>query len=156
DPSGRFLYVLNYNSAGLAAYSIDPSSGSLTLVPGSPFGGLGKSVAVDPKGRFVFVGGFTSVEAYTISVSTGGLTPVAGSPFPSGPFNYVSVDPAGKFVYVLTYCNCASPNSIYAYGINGTSGALTAVPGSPFVTGGTQGPAGPVAVDPTGTFAYVA
>ncbi len=61
----------------------------------------------------------------------------------------VTVDPSGKFAYVA---NSGSSN-VSAYTINATTGALTAVPGSPFAAGTTPVS---VTVDPSGKFAYVA
>jgi 6-phosphogluconolactonase len=51
-----------------------------------------------------------------------------------------------QFAYVANLAD----NTVSGYSIDRKTGALTAVPGSPFVTGG-----GAVAVDPTGRFAYV-
>jgi 6-phosphogluconolactonase len=50
DISGRFVYVANAGSGTVSAYSIDPASGALTAVLGSPFpAGLGaNSVAFSP------------------------------------------------------------------------------------------------------------
>jgi len=61
----------------------------------------------------------------------------------------VAVDPTGKFVYVA---NEGSTN-VSGYTLNATTGALTAISGSPFAAGLVPFS---VAVDPTGKFAYVA
>jgi 6-phosphogluconolactonase len=37
DPSGAFAYVPNAGASTVSAFRIDPSSGNLTPVPGSPF-----------------------------------------------------------------------------------------------------------------------
>ena len=37
DPSGEFVYVVNESSNNVSAYAIDPSSGALRHVRGSPF-----------------------------------------------------------------------------------------------------------------------
>jgi 6-phosphogluconolactonase (cycloisomerase 2 family) len=37
DPSGRFLYVVNAGSNNVSGYSVNPTDGSLTVLPGSPF-----------------------------------------------------------------------------------------------------------------------
>jgi 6-phosphogluconolactonase len=60
----------------------------------------------------------------------------------------VAVDPTGKFAYVAN----KGDNTISAYTINATTGALTPIPGSPFAAGDAPFS---VAVDPTGKFAYV-
>ena len=158
DPTGKFVYVTNnvVNSGGsVYAYAINPASGALTQVYGSPFG-TGRdptSVAFDPKGKFLYVPdeGDNNVSAYTINPSSGALTQVAGSPFGanSHPFS-VAVDPKGAFVYVT---NHSGADSVSAFTINPSSGALTQVAGSPFGAG--PDPAG-VAIDRGSKFLYVA
>src|SRR5437899_664637 len=60
----------------------------------------------------------------------------------------------GQFVYVANYYeNGSYGTSVSGYMIDATTGALTAIPGSPFP--GVLGPLS-VAVDPTSKFAYVA
>ena len=150
DPTAKFVYVANFDSNNISAYSID-SNGALTPVSGSPFAtGVGPvSVVVNVTGNFAYVVNFgsKSVSAYSIG-SSGALTPVSGSPFPTGlgPVS-VAIDTGTKFVYVA---NRGSYN-VSGYSV-GSDGALAPVPGSPF-------PAGPgplsVAVDPMAKFAYV-
>jgi 6-phosphogluconolactonase len=61
------------------------------------------------------------------------------------------------FAYVVNCgafgCFGSSPGNVSAYSIDGTTGALTPVVGSPFPAGTG---ASSVTVDPTGQFAYVA
>ncbi len=160
DPTGKFLYVSTRNanpccSSGIAAYTINPSTGALTPMPHSPFaaGAFLQQLVVEPTGRFLYVAdnGFLKVSALAI-YPTGALGLVAGSPFDAGidPLG-VAVDPSGKFLYV-TNAISASAGDVLAYTIDSTSGALTPVMGwSPGV--------GPnplqAAVDPTGKFLYV-
>ena len=170
DPTGQFAYVANcgftcFTGGGgmgnVSGYTIDGTTGALVPVLGSPFpaGTNPRSVAVDPTGQFAYVANFGSFEfegdvsAYTINGTTGALTRVAGSPFPAGmdPIS-VTVDPTGQFTYVASY-NFGAPGNVSAYTINGTTGALTEVAGSPFPAGTSPGS---VTVDPTGQFAYVA
>jgi 6-phosphogluconolactonase (cycloisomerase 2 family) len=112
-------------------------------------------VTVDPTGKFAYVANSNSnnVSAYAINGITGALTPVAGSPFPNPPSGLggysVTVDSTGQFAYVANVFS----NNVSAYAINGITGALTPVAGSPVPAGG--GPYS-VTVDPTGQFAYVA
>jgi 6-phosphogluconolactonase len=98
DSSGPFIYASNsypsYPTGSVAGYAIDPVTGSLTAVPGSPFvaGSVPVGVTVDPGGRFVYTANQGSyltnfsgtVSAYTVDASTGVLTPVPGSPFAAG------------------------------------------------------------------------
>lgn len=89
DVSGRFLFVANNaNTAhgnSVSAFSIDPDTGVLTAVPGSPFvaSPFPLFVATDPSGQYVYVGLDNSpgIAAFVMNQSTGALTPVAGSPF---------------------------------------------------------------------------
>jgi 6-phosphogluconolactonase len=154
DPGGKFVYVVNEGDKNVSGYTIDPSTGALTAIAGSPFttGGDPRSMAVDPSGKFAYVADFTgNVLGYTINPSTGALTAIAGSPFTGGQagLNSVAVDPSGRFAYVVN----EDVNNVLGYTINPSTGALTAIAGSPFAAGiGAIS----VAVDPSGMFAYVA
>lgn len=152
-PSGRFAYVTNASSSNVSAYSIDPATGALTAVSGSPFatGSLPFSLEVDPSDKFADVASrqSNSVSAFAIDPATGALTPVAGSPFAAGT-NPVSlkVDPSSKFVFVAN----TGGGNVSAYTM-GSNGALTPVAGSPFAAGSQPNS---VRADPSGKFAYVA
>ena len=166
DPSGRFTYVSNecdsspHCSAGsVSAYTINSSTGALSAVSGSPFaaGFEPGSVTVDPSGRFAYVANqeqVGNVSAYAINSSTGALRAVAGSPFAAGIFPFsVTVDPSGRFAYVANQGIGVSTSTVSAYTINSSTGALSAVSGSPFSAGYEPDS---VTVDPSGRFAYVA
>jgi DNA-binding beta-propeller fold protein YncE len=153
--NGALAYVANHGNDAVSGYSINPATGAWTFLSGaslatgpSPWG-----VAVSPNGKFLYVTnqGGNSVSAYTVSAD-GSLTAVAGSPFPAGglPLN-VAVTPNSAFVYVANNSS-AGPGSVSGYAIDAATGALTAVPGSPFAAG--MGPYG-VAIAPNGAFAYV-
>jgi YVTN family beta-propeller protein len=142
------------NSFDISAYTINPATGTLTAVSGSPFatGSQPDSAAVDPTGHFVYVANSLSnnVSAYKIDPSTGALAAVFGSPFAAGTSpHFVTVDPTGQFVYVA---NLTSSN-ISAYTINPFNGALTPVTNSPFIAGLSPHA---LTVDPTGQFVFVA
>ncbi len=77
-----------------------------------------------------------AINVWTINYNTGALTPVAGSPFsgggvtaPAGLAVANNLGPAGPFLYV------ADAGKIDALQVNNATGALTAVPGSPFTSG---------------------
>ena len=90
DVSGRFLFVANNantaNGNSVSAFSINPDTGVLTPVPGSPFAAspFPLFVATDASGQYAYVGLDNSpgIAAFVINQSTGALTPMAGSPFP--------------------------------------------------------------------------
>jgi 6-phosphogluconolactonase len=156
DPTGKFLYAAINAGNDISAYVIDSSTGALTPVAGSPFpaGSVPMTVRVDPSGRYAYVTNMDSdsISAYLINSSTGALTPIPGSPFlnsvggawPTG----LAIDPSGQFVYVLNQLL----NSISAFSINTSTGALTPISGAPFASGVDPYEA---SVDPSGKFLYV-
>ena len=85
DPTGRFVYVANANTANVSGYTINAITGVLTPISGSPFaaGAAPSSVVVHPAGKFAYVAniGSANVSGYTINAATGVLTPISGSPF---------------------------------------------------------------------------
>ena len=139
DPSGHHLYVTGSNG-GLAAYSLDSTTGALTPVSGSPYPltcceSFG-SAAVDPTGRFLYVQNYSTGTVYGFGIDqvSGALTALSGSPFTSGVnTSGVAVDASGRFVYVGSQAN---GGGMVALAINPTTGALTTVTGSPFAAPG--------------------
>ncbi len=129
DSSGLYLYAPLY-AGGIAAFSINGSTGALTNVPGSPFpttaspGGL----AAAPGGYVYVTGQYGVLDAYKIG-STGALTPVPGSPFATADSSYsIAVDATGTFVYVGDYAG----GKVYGFNIDAPTGSLTPLPSSPF------------------------
>lgn len=168
DPIGKFVYVTNRRSkdvsADVSAYRIDPQSGALTPVAGSPFAAEvdPTGVALTPNGKFAYVtnkfnaqrhGLDGSVSAFAIDATSGAFTQVPGSPFATGKFpTGVAITPDGKFAYVPAW----QSDSVFAYAIDPHTGALEKVTGSPFAGGGggDHSSCG-IAIDPTGRFAYM-
>jgi DNA-binding beta-propeller fold protein YncE len=138
-----FLYVANggSNSNNVSAFSINPATGVLTPVAGSPFAtggrqGGGMALATTPDENFLIAtnSGTVNLTVYSIAAD-GALSPVPGSPFPAGPggaLDGIKVTPDGKFLAVAR----PGVNSVSMFSISGLGG-LTAVPGSPFPVGGT-------------------
>lgn len=137
--SSTFVYAIDYAANTVSAYSIDTTTGALTAVAGSPFAtGTGPvGIAVNPAGTMVYVANQAgSVSAFTINASSGVLTVVAGSPFAAGTkLTAIAIDRTGSFLYVTNPGTAMGSNNAYAFSINSTTGALTAVAGSPFATG---------------------
>lgn len=143
--------------ASMWVFKINPLDGSLSLLsdhttqlPGVPFG-----LAMDPTGSFLFVlwdgvpGG--KISALSRDAATGGVT-VIPTPADTGglaPFA-VAVTPDGKFVVVAHQRS----NNLAVFALNHATGALTAVPGSPFPTTGPK--SGAMTIDPSGKFVLVA
>ena len=57
-------------------------------------------------------------------------TSVSTTTLPGGAAARLRIDPNGRFLYAP-----AANGLLYGFAIDGTSGALTAVPGGPFATG---------------------
>jgi 6-phosphogluconolactonase len=133
--AGRFLYASNSLSGSVGGFSINPATGFLTPVPGSPFlvdgfgSGLGYSLAVTPNNRFLFCANDTlgTISAFTIAAN-GSLASVPGSPFQLvSAIDGMKVSPDGRFL------SAALPNvAVVAMLSIASNGALAAVPGSPF------------------------
>jgi len=153
DPSGNFAYVTNSGTNTVYAYAVDPASGALRAVAGSPFAtGAGPvAIAIDPAGKVAIVANQTSgnVSAFTINATTGAFTQAPGSPFATGATpTSVGITPSGQYAYVAN----GLANNVSGFSIDGTTGALTAVPGGSFAAGSS-----PVSLmaDPSGKFVYV-
>ena len=159
DPSGRFLFVGGEFASSVSVYQINTTTGALTPAPGSPFQSfnlvLANSLTVDGTGKFLYVGQTFStnpVVVFSIDQTTGSLTEIAGSPFPLGT-SVVQADPTGKFLLgVADNSGTSGDHHVYVYSINPSTGAPTAVSGSPFST--VSVPFG-LAIDPSGSFVYV-
>jgi 6-phosphogluconolactonase len=168
DPTNRFLYTLGIGARSIGGFTINPTSGLLTTMTGSPFAwpSTGTSVGqmfFHPSGKFVYVldtaiisnqsgtsYGPSSISVYSIDQTTGTLS-LLGSPVLTGGTNAAGMQVYldGKFLLV-TNVNSAS---VAIFGINQTTGVLTPVIGSPFATPGTT--PGIVVLDPSGKFAYL-
>jgi 6-phosphogluconolactonase len=152
-------------TANVTVFNPAPGGGSsntltFTIAAGGIFP---QSVAVDPTGKFAYVANEGCLDAfagnvsmYTINNTTGALTSV-GPPVAADFYAHsVTVHPSGKFAYVA---NAGDPDtgvgaSVAMYTVNTTTGALTSI-GTIDAVNRFSSPWS-VAVDPSGTFAYVA
>lgn len=154
----QFLYAAFASAKQIYGWTIDSSSGALTAISGSPYSATflnsGGQVAqsqmiTNPAGTLMFVSLPFTDEIYAYQIGSGGaLTPVAGAPFsvPFGPVN-LATDGGGKYLYAVDGDYSTHTGSeIAAYSI-GSTGALTAVSGSPFAF-----PMWQVQGEPTGKF----
>lgn len=152
DPRDKFLFAANDGPpASVLGFSIDPSTGVLTPVPGASFPvtpndtspmQLGQ-IVVDTTGKFVYVPLVFSNEVVAFSItSSGALTPVSGSPFAAG-ITPLSMTVAKNFLYV------SNAAGISGFSIDQSSGVLTPLAGSPF---GIH--AAPLTSDSSGNYLY--
>ena len=167
---GDFLYASNSGDNTVSALTIDPASGYLTPVPGSPFStealnnpaNSGISLAATPDGQYLYAGstGYDTnfnpapITIFSIDPTTGALTVTNKSTVPAGgPMSSMTVSPDGKYL-VATLPNSSS---IAVFAIHGpgtphefhnspyvlNSGAATSVEfncaGNLLYAGGTQG-----------------
>jgi 6-phosphogluconolactonase len=153
SPKGDFLWVVNGTEGTVAAFAIG-SNGALTQA-GAPVslgaGATPAAIAAEHSGRFLYITDTAHNAVLGFSIQSGGaLTAINGSPFVAGAApTGLGIDPQGVFLYVAN----SGSNNVSAFAIDSTSGALGAVSGSPFATGGV-GPSA-VAVDSTTSFVYV-
>ncbi len=146
------------SNATVLTFSMDTSSGALTLKANGPSAPGNFGIAASPSASFLYTSDAMTggVAGFSIS-SSGTLTAVSGSPFPLPndppgstfpPVDSLAMHPSAKFLFAPD-----SPASgVVGFVIDSTTGALSVVPGSPFAT-----EAGPeqVAIDPPGRFLYV-
>jgi len=121
DPAGTHAYVsAQYNNSQtidgeVMEYSIDPTSGNLTLINTVAAQAYARSIVVDPTGSYVYVANVygNSISEYSVGASgLQGLTTIstgAGSN-PSA----LNLDPSGQYVYA----SLQGTNTIVEYSIN--------------------------------------
>lgn len=168
DPSGTHAYLTAQTTGAggtgyagtVGIYSIDSSTGTLQALPGSPFTvslPLG-CLEFDPSGKFAYatsgienagdqLGVFSVNADATLTLNN----TIAYPYYPTG----VAVDPVGQYVYVDVVDvvgGTSGSSQLYGYSIDGSTGALTALDGSPWsIDTGTYGL---LAFHPSGDFLY--
>ncbi len=147
DGSERFLYVANPSASNpppsstignISGFNIDPSTGALSTIVGSPFtstvGSGPRAITVDPSGRFVYAtttGSSFSIWCFTITPTNGQLVAVTNSPFSlTAGGLFALIDPSGNYLYI----GSQDANGIAGYTYDPSTGTPTAIAGSPFST----------------------
>lgn len=159
SPASEVVYVVAGSPSTISVFGI-AANGGLVASPASSFTGPVNanitSIAVDPKGQFMYATDLGNGNVISLSIAAGSsaLTPVTGSPFTAGTGpNAATVDGTGAFVYVSN----KGSNDVSAF--KSTAGVLAQVTGSPFTTEGTGTVAatapGFLTVDAGSTFLYV-
>jgi len=160
DPKGRFLYLTNNSSDEtrvlasprdfVSAFTINPSNGFITMGMVMRAGKRPLIPAVEPGGRFVYVGneGSNDISTFTSDPVTGKLSASGSAPFDTGASpRAIAFDPSGGFAYI------AHEAGVSAFTIDPLNGDLVPTGSSP-IAAGIQ-PSG-IAVHPSGRFIYVA
>ena len=154
DQTNRFLYVST--TTGIFAYTINQTTGVLTTIAGSPFGGSVKNpwaIVIAPTNSYLYEVDEldpSKIFGYSIDQAAGAITPLAGSPFSAGTCSLMpnassvagpqpdnmTIPSSGKFMYD----NCG------VYSIDESTGAIAQV--------ATGGPGDWPVADPTGDFVW--
>ncbi|HTS37823.1 MAG TPA: beta-propeller fold lactonase family protein [Candidatus Solibacter sp.] len=153
------LYASNrdqLSGGGIDAWTIDPSTGALTTIAGSPFltgvfSVLG-GIAVNDSASMLYVADAGKIDQ--MSILNGGALQSSGSTL-AGIGQYLALDPLNRFLFSS---DITPPGYVYAFTLDAL-GNPAAVPGSPFpVTQAFPDNTEPnqIVVDSTGSFVFVA
>jgi 6-phosphogluconolactonase len=143
NSTSQFVYVADLDN--VYAFSINSSSGALTLVNTVPGPTQAGGLALDPAGsRLYAVGaGSNSIQSYSVNSSSGALTAAATSPLTLQDGAYtISIDPSGGFAYTVE-----SGQNLVGYTLQ--SGSFTTFGTYSGAFGSLQ-----LAIDPSGSFIY--
>jgi hypothetical protein len=145
DPNGNFVFATYDGSNTLVAYQVNRSTGALTKAGSATGSGGMMSVTADFTGQYVYAINNNSDNAkifgYAINQNNGALTAVPGSPYTLPNSNFGGTvsstmlpgSPGSPLLYAGTG---GSSSYSWGYHVNYDTGALTAVPGSPFYEDG--------------------
>jgi 6-phosphogluconolactonase len=127
---GRFVYVPNYYSATISAFTVDSATGALSPVPRSPFPTRGApyGLVATGSGRFLYTSASNNLLAFSIDSGNGSLSLVSESDFTGGS---LAVDDSGRFLYA------AGAQGIGGFSIDSLTGALAPLP-APTPLGGSE------------------
>lgn len=161
----HFVYVANKDSSDISAYRMDPFSGALAAVAGSPFAaGVAPSfVAIHPGGRHAYVAnrGSRDISVFGIDAASGALALIGTIAAAAGRAPVaIAFAAGGQRMYVAErdigasgLSDAPDSGSIATHDIDSATGMPASAPGAPAVTGLA---ANAIALDPTGRYAYVA
>lgn len=167
DPTNQFLYLTEPTANPVngpdkySLFKVDAVTGELTEIMGSPFsvsGGFG-CLRFDPTGHFAFATvvvspGSPALVTFTRDVNTGVLTQLSSIPL-SDPASEMALAPSGKFLYFSTYhvpSSGAPSAQAYGFTIDSGTGALSPIPGTPFLMSGASGT---FSMHPSGTLLFM-
>jgi 6-phosphogluconolactonase (cycloisomerase 2 family) len=160
SPTAPFLFVANQAAGTITAFTVDPGSGTLSLIgttqvvqpPALPTAATPQSMAISPKGDLLYVANAVQGTIAVLTIDAKGVLGYApGSPFSLGVGvtpNSIVAESSGRFVYVAN----PAGNAVLGFTVGG-NGALTPMSGSPFPSGALTSA---VAVDPQGALLYAA
>jgi 6-phosphogluconolactonase (cycloisomerase 2 family) len=151
DPFGQNLYEADAVNSVIGGYTIDPGTGTLTQIAGSPWADDGtcqgvaiddplfdynpRSLAIDGSGKFLYALNELdfNIAIYSV-VHNGALNFLKFTPTNSACQGAVRTDPTGKYLYAGA-CNTGLPanfGGLVGFSINHTTGDLTPLATSPY------------------------
>jgi 6-phosphogluconolactonase len=163
EGTGAILFVTNNGSNNVSGYTINPSTGGLAAIPGSPFVNVSapSAIAISSNGFFAYAANSRANNVTAFRIGTDGTlllgdsTPAAPNPASVGTSpRALAISQDSRFLYVAN----SGSDSVTVFSI-GTAGVLTRVPqttgnSNPVAAGGSA----PIAVTTSspGRFLYVA
>ncbi|MGC1385706.1 MAG: beta-propeller fold lactonase family protein [Candidatus Acidiferrales bacterium] len=136
DPSGKFLYALQQtpdpNTSTVVSFSIDPNSGALDPVAGSPFPvaqnleSLPSWIELSPSGQFLYVVESGGISVFDVNGNAGTIGPQPVSTQQTQ-VDRIAIDPTGA---VLAGSQFAT-QTLITFTIDPGTGSLTPGSGSP-------------------------
>lgn len=118
-PSGKFVYVANYDSNDISMYAVDTTGNLISIgtlpAPAGP-------IVIHPSGQFAYVTSSSGISMYTIDTTTGALTLGGITGAGSSPGS-ITIHPSGQFAYGTNYVT----NGISMYSIDEVTGSLTLI-----------------------------
>jgi 6-phosphogluconolactonase len=130
DPSGNFLYVTDFTSGTVLAFSI--GAAGLTPVSGSPFpaGNNPSAIVVDGAGKFAYVVNAQDSTVTGYSISAGALTRIATYATGTQPVA-IGIDPSlNQYLYTANYLG----DTVSGFQISAGTGTLLNTQNSPFTS----------------------
>jgi len=155
DPAGQRLLVVDAANAAVKVFAIDPSSGALTLLPGTSTDGSVAgfySSAIDPVGHFLYIGSIiSSFTGFSLTANTasGALPVLTGMPVQVTPASMndegsttMAIDSSGSYLFsnqndYTSAFSCCGADALVEFQINPTTGALTQLPSTSVTLAGT-------------------
>jgi 6-phosphogluconolactonase len=155
---GKFLYASNGGTHNIGAFSINPATGVLTPVAGSPFsdgasaGFATISLAASPNGQFLFAGVDSNTTIVTFSIGADGSLTELSSVILTEPPAGMKVSGDGKYLAV-SLPNLGIFGAVAMFSI-ASNGALTMINGAPLESTGPMGSLSDVDIDCAGGFVF--
>ena len=149
DPRGQRLFVIDSFNGDITSFAINPSTGALTLLPGTTTEGAVASFtssAMDPLSGFLYVGStidFFTGFSLTGNAASGVLPLLAGMPAQVAPLpNFdqgstaLAVDSSGNFLFsneneFTSAFSCCGPDDFVEFRIDSATGALAQLRSAP-------------------------